>query len=237
MKGVGSKMKIIGLVIVIVVLAAAGYWAVNSEIFAKYDKPGSRVVVKTADKEKGIVGFYRGKKGKIQFSATHKSTTDEEKRIVLFQDKKKKITAQMIIDDAEGTNSFEVAGVRWSPDALGVYEFSEEEKKKLQEFGKTELARAIIEVAAYAHWKAPGQKTTMHRVSFIQFYDGIAQFFSPENLKLIQPLNAPVPDTCFLKKGCELISNDAVFNCGDEKAMRYVLPLIDGLPSECRLEK
>lgn len=231
MKDVRSKMKIIGLVIV--VFAAVGYWVVNSEIFAKYDKPGSRVVVKIADKKKGIVGFYRGKKGKIQFSAIRKSTEDGEKRIVLFQDKKKKMTAQMIIDDADGISNFEVSGVTWSSeDAL-----SAEDKKKLQEFGKTELARAIIEVAAYANWKAPGQKTTMHRIGFIQFYDGIAQFFSTENRKLVQPLNAPVPDTCFLKKDCELIANDAVFNCGDEQVMRYVIPLIDGLPSECRLEK
>lgn len=227
------KTKIVALVIV--VLVAAGYWVVNSEIFAKYDKSGSRVVVKTSDKEKGIVGFYKGKKGKIQFSATHKSTANEEKRIVLFKDKKRKMIAKMMIDDAEGVNNFEVAGVRWSPDASGAYEFSGEEKKKLQKFGETELARAILEVAAYVYWKAPGQKTTIHRISFIQLYDGIAQFLSPKNRKLIQPFNAPIPDACFLKKECELISNDAIFHCGDEKVMRYVLPLIDGPPPDCRL--
>lgn len=219
------KNLVIGVGIFVVFIAVMGFFI--DEIFPKYTEPGSRIKIVSADEEKGIKGEYKAKKETIEFSITE--DVEKGERNAIFSSKKSKKNAAISVNDAEGELvSLEVWGIKWkSGDAL-----TPEQEKNLKKFGESDLARSIIETAAYYPWKITNY-AIVHRITIIQLYQELAKFYSPDNKKLIQPASPKVPDECFLKD-CDLISEEAVFGCKDKEFDVDVMVLIDGLPTECR---
>lgn len=219
------KNLVIGIGIFVVFIAVIGFFI--DEIFPKYTEPGSRIKIIFADEEKGIKGEYKAKKETIEFSITE--DVEKGERNAIFSSKKSKKNAAISVNDAEGELvSLEVWGIKWkSGDTL-----TPEQEKNLKKFGESDLARSIIETAAYYPWKITNY-AIVHRITIIQLYQELAKFYSPGNKKLVQPASPKVPDECFLKD-CDLISEVAVFGCKDKEFEIDVMVLIDGLPSVCR---
>lgn len=220
------KNLVISVGILVVFIAVMGFLFID-EIFPKYTEPGSRIKIISADEKKGIKGEYKAKKETIEFSITE--DVEKGERNAIFSSKKSKKNVAISVNDAEGELvSLEVWGIKWkSGDAL-----TPEQEKNLKKFGESDLARSIIETAAYYPWKITNY-AIVHRITIIQLYQELAKFYSPDNKKLVQPALPKVPDGCFLKD-CDLVSEEAIFGCKDKEFDVDVMVLIDGLPPGCR---
>ena len=200
---------------------------------ANADVPGDSLQLVTANKQDGIIGTYQGKTESISFSLTQDRTTGD--RIGIFTSNKSNKIAKIVVH-ANGELQLTIENIKWKKGK----KLSAKQQKTLKKFGQTDMARAIIETAAYSFFKIPAesqQGSLRHLATAMAFYEAISPYYSAKNKKLLQPANPPISDLCSLKSACDLITDNAIFGCKMGGAKKVdILVLIDGSPSECRIK-
>lgn len=225
-----KKEKFFLIILVVVITFFSFVYTGNAD---SADVPGSSLQLVTANKQEGIIGTYQGKTESISFSLTQDRATGD--RIGIFTASKSNKIAKIVVH-ANGELQLTIENIKWKKGK----KLSAKQQKTLKKFGQTDLARAILETAAYSFFKIPAksqQGSLRHQATAMQFYEAISPYYSTKNKKLIQPADFPISESCSLKSVCDLITDNAVFGCKMGGAKKVdILVLIDGSPSECRLK-
>lgn len=203
-------------------------------------------------------GTYTGKKNILKFIINNNSKTQTRTASFFWNKTNKKNLPGGASFKSTYPNDlyFFADGVEWGKMTDKTLEWRKLNKtpadeKKLKKFGRSETARAILEIAAYTSLHTEPHDYE-YPVTVLEFYSELAPYYSKKNKKLSQPAKPKFPDSCPLLQTCDLISNVAIYGCRDgvtkekwdimteiEKDLNTipVMPLLDGLPPNCKQTK
>lgn len=194
----------------------------------KVDEPGSNINVLSKDTSQRISGIHNGLSTSLVFSSIQSSPYE---RKAWFKNEDGSIVVSIVTNDETGVNKITVNNISWEFNtSQKTSTLTEKEKDALRVFGKSEAARAIVETAAYLYWKAPGSQLIIYRITFVQLYQALAEFYPVENKKLVQPARSLSGECKNLENMCQLITEETIFGCLGNNEVEDVIVLIDGLP-------
>jgi len=196
----------------------------------KADELSARITVASKNPTQGISGMYNGLSTSLVFSSVQSGPYERKAE---FKTKDDSVVVSIVASET-GVSKITVNNISWEFNTTNT--LTEKEKETLHIFGGSEVARAIVETTAYLYWKAPEYPLIKYRLTFVQLYQALAEFYPIENKKLVQPAGSLSGECKGLENICQLITEQAIFGCWDGKKVQDVLPLIDGLPIGCNVQ-